>query len=860
MSAATIEELSICLELVRRRSPAAGRDGITPDGYAADRQTHLPRLSEALAAGTWRPSPLLRRYQRKPDGRRRILAVPTVEDRVVIELIRARLGDRIERRLSDAAFAYRPRRSPRDAVAAVRRAIAGGASHVALADIWEFFDSIPLRPLLAQVAALRPDPWLLALLERLLLGHATRRECGVAQGSALSPMRSNLTEVPAERAIAAAGFELARYADNLCVPCPGAARAAEALALKRRQARQHGLRLKEAASGVASVAEGFDWLGFRLGQGGARVSLTALEALRARVDLAAAGLPPGEPLAHRLEPIVRGWLQYFDVPLPEGADLGPNGPAILTLMRALAPPALGPEDAASQDAPADAADDVPLPEWDDGPADVSPPEPNADPRATLLDRADRLATHGDFAGAEAAWREAEEAATRPHTHAPDPVPEPLWSDEALDAVMGIFLAGQDAFERAAVQPSAPRRFQPVDGPPARADVEAHLAGRAALAVRPRLPDGTCLVGVIDVDASDPEGRMSAAAYADAVARIATERGLTVLVEDTGGRGAHVWLPLEEPAPADAVAHCLDGLMASAGRPADGVTLERLPGRDDEPDLHGQSMAIPLGVHPETGRRSGLRWGHGPAVADDLTNISGVPLNPPERLGPGPQEVPIAPLELWRGPAGSLPDWSSFGAAVAQVMGGCAVLRHLAEKAAAVGHLDHAERLSLLYSLGHLGPAGRRALHAIVGKCRNYDVAETERQVERMSGLPIGCARLAQKHGEAGGVVCACPFDDVRRRGGYPTPLLHAGGFRRVWREELRRRDAVVARAHPSAGITATEVEEPLPPPAPNTPAPAGPPAPAAAAHRHGAGPTGIEVPGLPPHEWAAPAPHPGGVR
>jgi len=108
--------------------------------------------------------------------------------------------------------------------------------------------------------------------------------------------------------------------------------------------------------------------------------------------------------------------------------------------------------------------------------------------------------------------------------------------------------------------------------------------------------------------------------------------------------------------------------------------------------------------------------------------------------------------------------------VARVLAGCALLRHLGDKAAGSGHLAHPERLSLLYSLGHLGGAGEQALHAIIGRCANYDRAETDRQIAKLTGLPIGCTRLREKHATPELLpLCICDFGDVRRRGGYPTP-------------------------------------------------------------------------------------------
>jgi hypothetical protein len=163
------------------------------------------------------------------------------------------------------------------------------------------------------------------------------------------------------------------------------------------------------------------------------------------------------------------------------------------------------------------------------------------------------------------------------------------------------------------------------------------------------------------------------------------------------------------------------------------------------------------------------------------------------------------------------------------MRGCVLLRHLADKATTTGHLDHSERLSILYSLGQLGERGKRAVHAIISACDNYDEAETSRQIARLSGLPIGCRRMREKHlTEAAEPLCNCEFGSVRQRGGYPSPVLHGGGFRRAWRAELRRRrtsEALHAES-PPAGVAVRRE------------------------NGNNAAGGGVVVDRVPPHEWA----------
>jgi group II intron reverse transcriptase/maturase len=843
---------------VRSRSAAAGADGVSPETFARGLDERLATLSAALRAETWQPSALVRLRREKAGGGVRVLSIPTVEDRIVIELLRTAIDPEVEPLLSRVAYAYRPRRSAREAVDAVAARISDGARWIAHADIRDFFDTIRIDGVIDAVQDFVPDPALVRLLGRVLRRHAFSPGRGLAQGSALSPLLSNLALLPLDRRLCAAGFDLVRYSDNLCIAAKTRAEAEEGLRAIESEARRLGLSLKREASAVAEVRAGVLWLGFWLGEGGHRAGDGAVRALRSRVEKAARRLQ-GAALRERLAPIVHGWAQYFDAPLPEGVDLGPHDALVRALLAerlgAAAQPAVNaaPEGA---DAPLPAADidaEGPgLDAWDDDWREAEAGEGSED----LLAQAERLAAGGDYAAAENAYQRAQHPSPEAGAATPVPVPsDPEIDDETIDAFLGLFAAGQDAFEAAPHGSQGKRDLAAVPRPPGPADVHAHLAGRTAMAIQPRLPDGTCALGVVDIDAPDAAGLTAARAHAGALAAVAESRGFRILVEETGGRGLHLWLPFEGRPRADDVARVLASLRAEAGAPKDGIRVEALPAADDAPDLHVQSITLPLGLHLETGERSRLRWAHGPVVGADLRGLfEGRPNELPIRLDRVPDSVLVTETEprAADAPAGALgqdlPAWSSFGAAVEHVMTGCAVLRHLARKAASVGHLSHGERLSLLYTLGHLGPNGHQAIHAIIARCNNYDAAETSRQIARLSGLPIGCARMREKHVTPELLpLCCCDFGDVAARGGYPTPLLHATGFRHAWRAVLRRREEE-ARVRPPALVGVRAVPERSLGERPS--ARRDPSAQRPAATQVNTSEPGVLVRGAPPHEWA----------
>jgi CRISPR-associated protein Cas1 len=200
----------------------------------------------------------------------RRLAIPTVEDRIVLEVLRAAIEPIVEPVLSPCAYAYRRGRSPRDAVDAVLTHRKRGASFVALADIRDFFDCVPLGPLMESLSALAGDAELTGVLSRVLSAHAMRPGVGLAQGSSLSPVLSNLALLPLDRRLTARGHDLVRYCDNLCIPAGSEADARAALLAIREEVRRAGLRLKDTEARVCSFEEGFVWLGFRVAEAGRR--------------------------------------------------------------------------------------------------------------------------------------------------------------------------------------------------------------------------------------------------------------------------------------------------------------------------------------------------------------------------------------------------------------------------------------------------------------------------------------------------------------------------------------------------------------------------------------------------------------
>jgi RNA-directed DNA polymerase len=307
---------------VQANDGAAGVDHVTVAMYAQRLEANLDTLSRHLRDGTYRPQAVRRVYIEKDGGTaKRPLGIPTVQDRIVQTALRYVLEPIFERNFAAHSYGFRPGRGCKDALRRVQALLDAGYTHVVDADLQSYFDSISHERLLARVREKVADGRVLALLEGFLTQpifeglRAWTPDGGTPQGAVVSPLLSNLYLDPLDHEVAAAGFEMVRYADDLVILCRTRAEADRALAHLTRWTTAAGLRLHPTKTRVvdATVHGGFDFLGYHFERGYRWPREKSLRKLKSRLRRKTRRTH-GHSLSVIIADVNRtltGWFQYF---------------------------------------------------------------------------------------------------------------------------------------------------------------------------------------------------------------------------------------------------------------------------------------------------------------------------------------------------------------------------------------------------------------------------------------------------------------------------------------------------------------------------------------------------------------------
>ncbi|WP_029930834.1 group II intron reverse transcriptase/maturase [Nocardia otitidiscaviarum] len=331
----------------------AGVDRIAPRSVGLDAGELLERLRNDLKANRFVPQRVREKAIPKASGKMRRLGIPTTADRVVQAALKLVLEPIFEADFQPCSYGFRPKRRAQDAIAEIHYLGSPPRNYewVFEADITACFDEIDHTALMERVRRRVGDKrvlgWVKAFLRAgILTEQGLNRETitGTPQGGILSPLLANIALSVLDEHFAAkwaalgpywtrakrrrAGepvMKLVRYADDFVVMVAGKRDDAEALWDEVGAVlAPMGLCLSVEKTRVCHIDEGFDFLGWRIRRRTwrSRTGKTAIytypskKALASIVDKVRTLTRRAKhrtlaDLLRRLNPVLRGWCNYF---------------------------------------------------------------------------------------------------------------------------------------------------------------------------------------------------------------------------------------------------------------------------------------------------------------------------------------------------------------------------------------------------------------------------------------------------------------------------------------------------------------------------------------------------------------------
>jgi RNA-directed DNA polymerase len=155
-------------ERVKANKGAPGVDGCSVEEFEAGLRDNLFKIWNRMSSGSYFPPPVLAvEIPKSHGGGTRILGVPTVADRVAQTVVARRVERKVEPMFHPDSYGYRPGRSALDAVATCRRRC-WKTDWVIDLDIQKFFDSVRWDLMVKAVEANTDQPWVVLYVKRWL--------------------------------------------------------------------------------------------------------------------------------------------------------------------------------------------------------------------------------------------------------------------------------------------------------------------------------------------------------------------------------------------------------------------------------------------------------------------------------------------------------------------------------------------------------------------------------------------------------------------------------------------------------------------------------------------------------------------
>jgi RNA-directed DNA polymerase len=317
------ENMLQALKKVEQNKGAPGMDNLTVENLRPYLHQNWLSIRAQLRKGEYRPQPVLRVAIPKPDGRKRLLGIPTVTDRLIQQALLQRLTGIFDPGFSPFSFGFRPKRSAHDALRKAKQYVEEGYQWVVDVDIEQFFDHINHDMVMARIARKVKDKRILKLIRLYLQsgvmvnGVKVQTQEGTPQGGPLSPLLANIFLDDLDKELERRGHQFVRYADdsNIYLKSQRAGhRVMESITTFLKVRLKLQVNLQKSAVDLSDKRK---FLGFNLYhyQERIRIAPEAIQRCKRKIQEITAR-SNGQTITNRILKLniyLRGWIQYFSV-------------------------------------------------------------------------------------------------------------------------------------------------------------------------------------------------------------------------------------------------------------------------------------------------------------------------------------------------------------------------------------------------------------------------------------------------------------------------------------------------------------------------------------------------------------------
>lgn len=324
---------------VTQDNPGKRTPGV--DGQLASTATERDQLIHQMSRYTLhRVKPTRRIYIPKRNGKTRPLGIPCLVDRVAQAMVKNALEPSWEARFEPHSYGFRPGRSAHDALQYTWQCLRAGCKRpwILDADIQGAFDRISHTFLMRTLGDVPGRALIHAWLKAGYLekGNWSATERGTPQGGIISPLLLNIAlhglendlhqrfryhqpmNTPGKRYTAqGARYRIVRFADDFVVMAETHAEIEQSVLMINDWLAKRGLRFHPDKTRIVHIDDGFDFLGMTLRRfkghcltkpNKSRV-VEQLRSIRCWLKQHPSMTPEG--VIRQLNPILRGWAQYY---------------------------------------------------------------------------------------------------------------------------------------------------------------------------------------------------------------------------------------------------------------------------------------------------------------------------------------------------------------------------------------------------------------------------------------------------------------------------------------------------------------------------------------------------------------------